>query len=471
VVLFSSFDPMDLDVSRSTSIGLQHLRAYCEMAANGRASLGDLATAGRGTHRVIVEIAEALEAHGLSVTTDLGLSDFTVDIAVRSPKSPTWQVALLLDTPAWANRPTVADQYASTSLLTDVMHWPAALRVWLPDWLQDKQNVVEAVREAVDEAEEQRLERERRDHDRLEQERLEHHQLEPEQRQLEQLAEQPLENQRLERERPADEPPEQDPLGSERPAARTLSAELATPTEHEPVEPPSDWPPFPASSETAVARSGSSLSPVPRVASIQPAATADRPVSAGPEPHPFIPYVATTAIGDRSDLDVIETSPRVRQLARDVLHDVVETEWPVEQQRLARLALGRFGLDRTRQDRRDAILALVEPSCLHQERDGQSFCWPVGYDIDAWREFRVTTSSNDRRFSEISLYELANALRHAARTGGIADDPVLLRATLEELGIRRMTVGIEHRLRTALAFALDTGRLLRDTTAHFVSGT
>jgi hypothetical protein len=99
--------------------------------------------------RVRDELAQALRERGFEVRTGYGLSDFTVDIAVRAPGAAHWQVAVLLDSPRWAGRPTVADRDGAPELLRTVMGWPEVVRCWLPSWIRGRTEVLDRVAAAV----------------------------------------------------------------------------------------------------------------------------------------------------------------------------------------------------------------------------------------------------------------------------------------------------------------------------------
>ncbi|WP_373062910.1 AAA domain-containing protein, partial [Gemmatimonas sp.] len=147
VIVFSSIDPEDIDLSRVGvgAVGVRHLRSYLELARDGYASAGNIsAHAMVGVDRHREEIATALRAAGLHVESDVGLSSFKVDLAVSLADDPGNRlVAILLDGPAYAARRTVQDRDAlPTSVLRGLMGWPAIVRVWLPEWLLERERVV-----------------------------------------------------------------------------------------------------------------------------------------------------------------------------------------------------------------------------------------------------------------------------------------------------------------------------------------
>ncbi|WIB64619.1 MULTISPECIES: SHOCT domain-containing protein [unclassified Curtobacterium] len=62
-------------------------------------------------------------------------------------------MAVLLDTPAWASRSTVADRDAlPLEVLENLMHWPSVQRVWMPHWLASQEAVVSSIFETLESA-------------------------------------------------------------------------------------------------------------------------------------------------------------------------------------------------------------------------------------------------------------------------------------------------------------------------------
>ncbi|MDQ2782485.1 MAG: DUF4011 domain-containing protein, partial [Actinomycetota bacterium] len=149
VMVFSSFEPEDLRVEQTSSVGIRDLRRYLEVAKYGVANILAVAPTRIGVDRHRDDIAGALRAAGLEVSAAVGLSDFQVDLAVGLPgQAPS--LAVLLDSPAWAARRTTSDRDAlPVTVLHELMGWPEVGRVWLPAWLRDRELVVgDLVRQA-----------------------------------------------------------------------------------------------------------------------------------------------------------------------------------------------------------------------------------------------------------------------------------------------------------------------------------
>jgi hypothetical protein len=151
VVLYASFSPEDLRAEETTQKGTKHLKAYLEMAARGAESLSDGSRRQPVIDRHRDEIAAHLRIAGFAVRTDVGLSDFRIDISVSDADDPdTPLVAVLLDGRNWRSRHTVADRDGlPVDVLKGLMRWPGVERIWLPEWLHDREAVLARIAAAV----------------------------------------------------------------------------------------------------------------------------------------------------------------------------------------------------------------------------------------------------------------------------------------------------------------------------------
>ena len=178
IIVFSSFEPEDLRTEQTSSLGLKHLRAYLELAkygvdatptapagaagpagglAAGGLAAGGLADEGLAAVRAVAvdrhrdEIAAALRSLGIEVETAVGLSDFRVDLALTPTGSGAPALAVLLDSPTWSHRRTTGDRDGlPLTVLQQLMGWPRVARVWLPDWLHDRDRVLERLGTELD---------------------------------------------------------------------------------------------------------------------------------------------------------------------------------------------------------------------------------------------------------------------------------------------------------------------------------
>jgi lambda repressor-like predicted transcriptional regulator len=154
VVVFCSFDPSQLRVEDTSSVGIKHLRSYLEMAANGPSALPRDVRRQPTPDRHRDQIAARLAERGLAVRTHVGLSEFTLDLVLAERRAPDKAlVAVLLDGPNWASRRTARDRDSlPQEILAGVLGWPRVERVWLPNWLADPDTVTERLVTSVWEA-------------------------------------------------------------------------------------------------------------------------------------------------------------------------------------------------------------------------------------------------------------------------------------------------------------------------------
>lgn len=149
IIVFTSFDPQDLHAERTAHRGVKDLRAYLHQAAQRRAPRALPASRSPlSWHRR--EIAEALEAAGLTVRTGVGHSTFEIDLVLAradQPALPT--VAVMLDGPQWNQRGSIVDRDLLPVDVLRTMGWQRVERVWMPEWLADPQAVVARLVEAA----------------------------------------------------------------------------------------------------------------------------------------------------------------------------------------------------------------------------------------------------------------------------------------------------------------------------------
>ncbi|MHC6219826.1 DUF3320 domain-containing protein [Arthrobacter sp. MMS24-S77] len=154
VIVFSSFSPSELRAEETSSVGIKHLRSYLDLAEQGTSALPYDGRRAIGVDLHREEVADALRDRGFAVATDVGLSDFKVDISVASQESPDRPaMAILLDSPAWAARRTAGDRDGLPGdVLTRMMRWPSVQRVWLPAWIKDRDEVLDKLEKAFEQA-------------------------------------------------------------------------------------------------------------------------------------------------------------------------------------------------------------------------------------------------------------------------------------------------------------------------------
>lgn len=418
VVVFSSFDAVDIDLARTSSKGLADLRGYLESA---HVDAADERSAARVKNSIRDGLAERLRAEGFEVTCEYGLSEFTVDLAVRHRDSERWECAVLLDSRRWADMPTVSDREMTPGLLGGMMRWGSVVRVWLPEWHTRADQVVQKVITAVRSASEVLAERDR--------------EFEDARRHAEA---------RLAADR-------------EREAARltAAAAEAAAESEADEIE-TVEWAEaddvafeqYLEDHDEQEVNSGTPelvQPPMPRseIATGEPspmAATATHARDWAPTRQVGFTRLADEDLGTKDDL-VVPLAPGIRNHIVVRLRAVVAAEAPMTPDELARRVGTCFDVRRVSSRMREVLLADLPPQWLHISH-GEEFVWPEGVRPEMLDTYRLDT---ERPLTDLPLEEIANAMADS-NAAGFDSDEDRYRHVLSRFGMKRLTAGIQDRL-------------------------
>jgi hypothetical protein len=170
-------------------------------------------------------------------------------------------------------------------------------------------------------------------------------------------------------------------------------------------------------------------------------------------------------------LEILDALPGAdaSQLVAATLREIVETEGPIQLDRLARLVAGGFGLGRVSVVRNSAILRLLDPDV--RADPGEPFAWPSRLDPLTWTGFRPTPAGIDRPIEQISRREIVNAMVALCHVSAGMNAEELKREALGVFGGRRMTANITSALDAALELGCSNGRLKLGSGGMIVPGT
>lgn len=407
VVLFTSFEPAQLRVDETKNQGLKDLRKFMEMADVGAKALESarLRRRDRDLHRE--DIAEALRERGYAVQTDVGLSDFRVDLTVARDGDPARPVAaVLLDGPEWSSRATIGDRDTlPVEVLGKMLKWPHVARIWLPAWLANRSAVLEEFEVSLNRA------------------------LSATQTDVAAHVPSIVDGGQHHVDAPVDDRAES--------LDRSMD-ELHLPVARRTADEADPW----------AALLGSSLQ-----ASLAGPSAID-PGGSGEQFKPWIPGY----LGGRDTLDMLDRSRSARQQVQRAIEDAVAAEGPVHRDRLVKLVAGAFDLTRVNAKRAESILGLVPRT--HYKGDEPDVFWGPYVDAADWDSYRFDPEGT-RPIEHVPLREIANAMRSICRRSGGAERSELLREALAEFGFKRLTQGVEMRMEQALDHALKTGLVER----------
>lgn len=422
-IVFCSFDPDELDAESATYKGVKDLKRFLLFArdANLRADLGAGLdrTAVRDRHRD--DVAGTLREAGLHVLTDVGLSDFRLDLVLaRSDRPERLLLPVLLDGESWRSRRTVSDRdVLPVEVLQNLMRWPAVARIWWPMWLQNRQEVVDRIVAQVDAVE------------------LALATSEDIAEELELDIE--TASSTLAPVRTASEPEtftygQVNNLFGAPPdlfdAPDDLLVDFSTDDRRASA-------PAPDLESSGAAAGGANAAVSGGVLDL------GRPTSANDRVSTFVP-AHCEVVGSRDVLDALPDRAAAVAVRAQVM-DVIAVEGPVAVDRLVRVVGRRFGLTAGRASRAADIARLVPRVQIRKSALG-TFAWPVEVDPAMWAGYRTPDVDGTRRFEEIAPEEIMNAMRVLLDMEPELDEEGLLRRTAAVFGLSRLSAGARARL-------------------------
>jgi very-short-patch-repair endonuclease len=137
VVLFSSMRPEDVKVTEKSHDGVRALRNYLEYAATGRLHVGEDAQEAEPDSDFEVWVAQALKDQGLSVTPQVGVAGFRIDLGVKHPDWPYgYLFGVECDGAAYHSSRSARDRDRLRQEVLEGLGWDL-YRIWSTDWFRD----------------------------------------------------------------------------------------------------------------------------------------------------------------------------------------------------------------------------------------------------------------------------------------------------------------------------------------------
>ena len=148
MVVFSSLLPEHIPDDTVLPKGVAALRAFIAYSIAGKlpqAESNSIIT----KDELVEEIATRLRNEGLNVATNVGRSNFHVDIAISDPDNPdVYKLGVILDGINYASLPTVRDREITVPAVLSKLGWHLH-RIWALDWLDDPDSVIRSILQSI----------------------------------------------------------------------------------------------------------------------------------------------------------------------------------------------------------------------------------------------------------------------------------------------------------------------------------
>lgn len=149
--VFSSISADDIDLNRTKSLGVKHLKNYLDYAERGIVALAamDEGSLGDADSPFEISVAQALQAKGWEVRTQVGVSGFRIDLGVVHPdKAGAFLAGVECDGATYHRSATARDRDQIREAVLRNLGWEI-LRIWSTDWFMRQQDALKRIDDAL----------------------------------------------------------------------------------------------------------------------------------------------------------------------------------------------------------------------------------------------------------------------------------------------------------------------------------
>ncbi|MDD6034122.1 MAG: DUF3320 domain-containing protein [Oscillospiraceae bacterium] len=145
MMVFSTLQPEQIDLSRTSARGVAALRAFLEYARGGRLETAASIGTASPDSCIAAEICRRLAALGYESQTMVGRSAYRIDIGVLNPDDPgRYLLGVLLDGSSYAQARTTRDREIAQIAVLQGLGWEIH-RIWTMDWWNNCEKEMQAL--------------------------------------------------------------------------------------------------------------------------------------------------------------------------------------------------------------------------------------------------------------------------------------------------------------------------------------
>lgn len=150
--VFTSIGPEQLDTTRTTAVGVRHLKEFLDYAERGVDALRQATVTGDDAESPFEEaVATALRAHGWDVHHQIGCGGYRIDLGVVNPKAPgTYLAGIECDGASYHSGSTARDRDRLRQMKLEDLGWTLH-RVWSTEWWRRPREETERLHRSLQE--------------------------------------------------------------------------------------------------------------------------------------------------------------------------------------------------------------------------------------------------------------------------------------------------------------------------------
>jgi very-short-patch-repair endonuclease len=155
LLVFSSLRAEQIELQRTQSLGVRHLRAFLDYAARGVQAITEAVAREPGSaceSPFEREVKAALESLGHEVHAQIGCSGYRIDLAVVDPRQKgRYVLGVECDGASYHSAATARDRDRLRQGVLERLGWRLC-RIWSTDWWQDPSGELQRVHETIEAA-------------------------------------------------------------------------------------------------------------------------------------------------------------------------------------------------------------------------------------------------------------------------------------------------------------------------------
>ncbi len=149
VIVFASFNPSMIDLTRTQSTAVKHLKSFLEFAEQGPSALAKATEAIHGIDQFDSDFEEAvayqLRNCGWQIQTQIGVGKFRIDMGVVHPDFPGRYIAgIECDGATYHGSPAARDRDRVRQAILESLGWNI-IRIWSTDYFIDPEGSIDKV--------------------------------------------------------------------------------------------------------------------------------------------------------------------------------------------------------------------------------------------------------------------------------------------------------------------------------------
>ena len=139
--VFSSLKADQIDLNRTNAEGVKGLKNFLNFSEKGLVNQNPVVQNQNETS-IVSSIAQFLETHDLKVKTNIGTSDYKIDIGIIDPENESeYLLAILVDSENYFKISTTNDRELLAPNVLKGLGWNV-FRIWTLDWIKNKEKII-----------------------------------------------------------------------------------------------------------------------------------------------------------------------------------------------------------------------------------------------------------------------------------------------------------------------------------------